>query len=321
MLAVGQYWRFIDGCHLVKGTKLIPSNLVIAGYSVAIDCSDESIMSYLHRELKPFIGGDGTDMRLSLALDWADDTVCPESSNGHISVTLPTGLDICLEQDSADGDVRLRAVASRPPAGDEGSRDYLNDFLINYIFSLVIQQLQADGKAHIFLVHSCGVIHEGRGYLFAGVSGKGKSTIARQLAAAGESLLGDDMVLVSHDIDGWQVHGSPMGGEISRATLVNDSVPLAAIYLIEQEALTTWRAVSPAAATAALIGLVVPSYPLTRVAPKQLADYSQETVEILLDEASLLAMSVPCFHLGLSLGEQPWDRIFDYSSKREADKQ
>lgn len=296
-----------------------PSNLVIAGYSVAINCSDESITSYLERELKPFFGGNGNDMRLSLALDWADDVVCPEFTNGHISVTLPTGLELCLEQDSSAGDIKLNAVAGMRPDGDQDERRYLHDFLINYIFSLVIQQLQSDGRAHIFLIHSCGVIHDGRGYLFAGASGKGKSTVARQLAAGGKSLLGDDMILVSHDINGWQAHGSPMGGELPRATLVNDSVPLTAIFLIEQEGQTGWRAVSAAEATAALIGLVVPSYPLTKVAPQQLSDYNHETAEILFDEAALLAGDVPAYRLGLSLEDPPWERIFDEVGNREAE--
>ncbi|MHB0914318.1 MAG: hypothetical protein ACYC5A_01085 [Thermoleophilia bacterium] len=295
------------------------SHLVIAGHSVAIDCSEEALSSYLETELSPFCGGGGIDMKLSLSLGWADSGLCPETASGQINVVLPNGVEVCLEQGSAAGTISLNAIAGgRPGEASDGDR-YLYDFLINYVFSLVIQQLQADGLAHIFLIHSCGMVHDGRGYLFAGASGKGKSTIARQLAAGGKKLLGDDMVLVSHDINGWHVHGSPMGGEIPRRALVNDSLPLEAIYLIDQDSKTGWRRTGAAEATAALIGLVVPSYPLAKVAPKQISDYGRETAEVLFEEAALLAGGVPCFRLALSLDDQPWDRLFDDISKREAE--
>lgn len=258
-------------------------------------------------------------MRLSLTLGWADRGVCPEANGGQINVVLPNGVELCLEQESTAGAIQLNAIAGgRPGNGPDGDR-YLFDFLINYVFSLVIQQLQADGLAHIFLIHSCGMAQDGRGFLFAGASGKGKSTIAGQLAAAGKKLLGDDMVLVSHDINGWHVHGSPMGGDIPRRALVNDSLPLEAICLIDQDSKTSWRRVGAAEATAALIGLVVPSYPLAKVAPKQISDYSRETTEVLFDEAVLLAGGVPCYRLALSLDDQPWERLFDDISKREAE--
>lgn len=296
-----------------------PSNFVIAGFSIAIECTDESIASYLKRELEPFLGGQGNHMKLSLALDRVDTMLCEEGSEGQINVTLPNGIEMCLEQESGAGEVDLRVAAVLPPGEETPAHVYCYDFLINYIFSLVVQELQAGGKAHIFLIHSCGAVCDGRGFLFAGSSGKGKSTTATALADGGFRLLGDDMVLVSRDNDGWKAHGSPMGGDLSRTELVNDTVPLEAILLIEQAERTGLREASPAVAAAALIGLVVPSYPLTRVAPKQLSDYSQETAEILLEEAALLAADVPCFHLGISLDDRPWQQIFHDVSKREAE--
>jgi hypothetical protein len=292
-----------------------PSNLVIAGFSISFDCDNDIVAGYLDRELLPFNGGDGSDLRLKLTVEMNDGSVDTGNSGGHIEVSLPTGMDIILRQDGLDDRIHLDATVVSP--GDAGAidHDYLSAFLLNYVMSLVMQQLQAGGMAHLFLVHSCGVMHDGRAMLFAGASGSGKSTVGRLLHDSGEKLLGDDMVLVSRDSDGWMAHGSPMGGDFPRTSLVNDTVPLEAIFMLRQGRETAVEQVSVAEATAELIGLLVPSYPLTRTAPKKISDYDRETLEILVDDAFLLAMDVPCYKLDLSLADQRWEEIFGMATK------
>lgn len=80
------------------------------------------------------------------------------------------------------------------------------------------------------LLHASAVRHEGRGYLFAGRSGAGKTTVARLLADRAE-VLSDELVAVRRTPAGWQVFGTPFWGDFARAG-ANLSASLHAVYLL-----------------------------------------------------------------------------------------
>jgi hypothetical protein len=100
-------------------------------------------------------------------------------------------------------------------------------------------------------VHGCGVIDEsGAGYLFAGQSGAGKSTMARLWAAAGATVVSDDRVILRTGRDGVVMHGTPWHGDAEFAEPL--SAPLSRILLLRQaprDAIVT----VPAARAAALL--------------------------------------------------------------------
>lgn len=83
-----------------------------------------------------------------------------------------------------------------------------------------------------FYVHSCGLIVDGRGYLFVGHSQAGKSTIAKLFAGQAE-LLCDDRNIVRHWPDqGWQVHGTWSHGELEEVSPA--SAPLRGVFFLEK---------------------------------------------------------------------------------------
>jgi hypothetical protein len=61
------------------------------------------------------------------------------------------------------------------------------------------------------LLHSAGVLRDDNGYIFPGPSGTGKSTIA-SLATAKETVLSDEMVVVSKKEGGYLVYSTPFYG-------------------------------------------------------------------------------------------------------------
>lgn len=64
------------------------------------------------------------------------------------------------------------------------------------------------------ILHAAGALVRGRGILFAGVSGAGKTTLAGLAAGrSGWDLLSDDRVIVRLEDDGATVHGTPWSGE------------------------------------------------------------------------------------------------------------
>ena len=66
-----------------------------------------------------------------------------------------------------------------------------------------------------FLVHASSAIRNGRAFLFAGVSGAGKTTIAR-LAPPDAALLTDEISYVTRQDDRYVAVGTPFFGELAR---------------------------------------------------------------------------------------------------------
>jgi hypothetical protein len=92
------------------------------------------------------------------------------------------------------------------------------------------------------LLHAAGLAFEGRGVVFSGVSGAGKSTIAGLAAERpGWLALSDDRIVLRFEAAaGVRCHGTPWPGEGQIAR--SDSAPAAALLFIEQAATNEVRA-------------------------------------------------------------------------------
>ena len=101
------------------------------------------------------------------------------------------------------------------------------------------------------LLHAASVIRNGRAFLFAGVSGAGKTTMCR-LAPPGVTLLTDEVSYVCPMRDFYQAWGTPFAGEL--ATIgENQRAPIAALYLLEKAGENRIEAMSDADAVRALL--------------------------------------------------------------------
>ena len=108
-------------------------------------------------------------------------------------------------------------------------------------------------------LHSCGVIDEaGRGHLFVGMSGAGKSTTAHLWEGASHGVVSDDRVIVREQDGAMWMYGTPWHGEaeLSLAT----RAPLADVYLLVQAPSNEIRSLSHAAAIARLFGCSFPPF-------------------------------------------------------------
>jgi hypothetical protein len=59
-------------------------------------------------------------------------------------------------------------------------------------------------------IHGSAVLHEGRGYLFTGVSGSGKTTMAMLWEKAGALVIHDDRVIIRKTNGGFIMHNTPV---------------------------------------------------------------------------------------------------------------
>jgi hypothetical protein len=103
---------------------------------------------------------------------------------------------------------------------------YSIDTVLRITHSLVLAQQGG------FLVHAASAIRGGRAYIFAGVSGAGKTTMTR-LAPPDAVLLTDEISYVRRIASGYRAYGTPFAGELARSG-VNTSAPLDTLYLLQQ---------------------------------------------------------------------------------------
>ena len=117
------------------------------------------------------------------------------------------------------------------PAARQGwIRQTANPYSIDAVLRIVHTLVLA--RQGGFLLHSASAIRNGKAFLFAGVSGAGKTTISR-LAPADATLLTDEISYVRKQDEDYFAFGTPFTGELAKLG-ENTSAPLAALYLLAQ---------------------------------------------------------------------------------------
>jgi hypothetical protein len=140
----------------------------------------------------------------------------------------------------------------------------------NVLRPLLAARLLATGG---LLVHSAAI----DGYLFAGRSGAGKSTIARLGLEAGQPVLSDDLNAVVPDERGFALAPLPFTGDLDASEVSNQRTRLRAVMGLEKGEREELRAMSLAEAVSLLV----------RCAPY--VNQDARRMPLLLDRASEIA--------------------------------
>lgn len=115
------------------------------------------------------------------------------------------------------------------------------------------------GRGRGVELHSCGIIDRaGRGHLFVGVSGAGKTTTARLWEGEAAAIVSDDRVIVREDADGFWMYGTPWHGEAELSLPAR--APLTGVYLLTQAPANAIEPLPHAAAVARLFGCTFPLF-------------------------------------------------------------
>ena len=152
--------------------------------------------------------------------------------------------------------------------------------------ALMIMFALATADKGTVLFHAAAVSHEGRGYMFLGPSGTGKSTHASlwQRYIAGTALVNDDNPVVRIDEDGTvTVYGSPWSGKTP--CYRNVSYPLSGIVVLSQAPYNKIQRLSGIYAYAALV---------ESISGKR---WDERIADGLHQTENALASSVPVWHL------------------------
>ncbi|MDA8132412.1 MAG: hypothetical protein M0011_12995 [Elusimicrobia bacterium] len=124
-----------------------------------------------------------------------------------------------------DFDASLELSSGRGTLRAAPNAQCLDAFLRSLLSSLL---LRSGG----LMLHSAGLLRNGRAYVFLGKSGAGKSTLSRLAAASGGAeVISDEMNMLRPGKGGWLVHGSPFWGEM-RAAGRPGAWPLGGLYAL-----------------------------------------------------------------------------------------
>ncbi|MBZ5698602.1 MAG: hypothetical protein LAN18_08645 [Acidobacteriia bacterium] len=230
---------------------------------------------------------------------------------GYVSSSNDTGFEFDIElappgAEPRDEDVRVTWDSGRwlmergdfraewNPSASRGriqqtSNPYSLDSVLRIVHTLLLARKGG------FLVHASSAIRNGRAFLFPGVSGAGKTTMAR-LAPPDATLLTDEISYVTRQDDRYFAVGTPFFGELAHAG-ENLRAPIEALYLLAKG---SENKIEPVAGTDAVRGLLGNILFFARDA---------EFVKLVFDAACDFVSRVPVRRLTFVPDSRVWELI------------
>jgi hypothetical protein len=217
----------------------------IGDMPVRVNTTDPGFLSILHNRYSGFLTESehaSARPEIEFDVDIVQPFAVPDANirvtqqHGHWS--LDAG-DFHAEWNPAARTGRIRQTAN----------PYSIDAVLRIVHTLVLARQGG------FLLHSASAIRNGKAFLFAGVSGAGKTTISR-LAPPDATLLTDEISYVRKRGAGYTAFGTPFTGELAKLG-ENVSAPVAALYLLAQGPENRIDPVEPADAARSLLANVL----------------------------------------------------------------
>ncbi|MGC2169932.1 MAG: hypothetical protein WA555_20140 [Candidatus Sulfotelmatobacter sp.] len=194
--------------------------IAIGGVPVRVNTTDLDFLEMLQDRYAGFLSA-GAHAEFDFDVDLVSPAIA--DSDADVSVTRRSGRWL-MER----GDFRAEwEPAKRRGRILQAANPYSIDAVLRIVHTLVLARQGG------FLLHSASAIRNGKAFLFAGVSGAGKTTIS-QLAPADTTLLTDEISYVRRQQGGGYIaFGTPFTGELAKLG-ENTSAPVATLYLLAQ---------------------------------------------------------------------------------------
>ncbi len=208
-----------------KNTAGDALTIEIGGMAIALRTQDQPFRELLENRYAGFTESS-SDPQFEFDVDLIENDLSATPERLHadedVKVTLKGGQWLLQR-----GDFRARWDSKMGRGHIRQSRNpYAIDSVLRIVHTLIL------AKRGGFLVHAASAIRGGRAFLFAGVSGAGKTTISR-LAPSDATLLTDEISYLRRDGDEYVACGTPFAGELARVG-ENQSAPLSALFLLQK---------------------------------------------------------------------------------------
>jgi hypothetical protein len=192
----------------------------VGGVSIALHTQDAAFRQEIENRYQGFV-----EARATPHFEFELDLYEPSESSA-VSQELTVGIkdgewwlergDFCAHWNAQSSRGRIRQ--SRTP--------YAIDAVLRIVHTLILARQGG------FLVHAASAIRGGKAFIFAGISGSGKTTMCR-LAPPDAILLSDEISYVRRHNRVYVACGTPFSGELERAG-ENRSAPVAGFFLLEK---------------------------------------------------------------------------------------
>jgi hypothetical protein len=279
---------------LISPIDCLHLTIEIGGIPIRVNTTDADFLNMLQNRYAGFVGASE-----HAAVEFNVDLFTPGfvDPDADVRVTQQAG-KWALER----GDFRAEwEPARRTGTIRQSANPYSIDAVLRIVHTLVLAQ---EGG---FLMHAASAIRNGKAFLFAGVSGAGKTTISR-LAPPDATLLTDEISYVRKDVrkdvredvqkqdHSYVAYGTPFTGELAKLG-ENVSAPISALYLLAQGPENRIDPVAPGQAVRELLANVL------------FFAEDQELVQRSFHDACEFVSRVPVSRLTFVPDAQVWEMI------------
>ncbi len=254
----------------------------IGGLPIRLRCQDSTFVRQIQERYVGYVNDSG-----NASFDFDIELAPPGTLSGDedVRVSWDSGRWLMVR-----GDFR----AEWNPSTSRGHiQQTINPYSLDCVLRIVHTLLLA--RKGGFLLHASSAIRNGRAFLFSGVSGAGKTTIAR-LAPPDAALLTDEISYVTQRPGGYTAVGTPFYGELARVG-ENLQAPIEALYLLAKG---PENKIEPIEGTAAVRGLLENVLFFAR---------DPEFVKLVFDSAFDFVANVPVRRLTFAPTSSVWELI------------
>jgi len=201
-----------------QGSQSLQVTVEIGGIPIALRGGDSDFCGLIERRYAGFV-----NPKARPAFEFDFDLQAPAEPSDEDARVFKKGFVWFFERGDfcATWDLRSRRGRIR-----QSPNPYSLDTVLRIAHTLILAR---EGG---FLVHAASAIRNGRAFLFSGVSGAGKTTMAR-LAPPDADVLTDEISYVRFCDSGYRAYGTPFAGELARVG-ANLSAPLDTLYFLVQ---------------------------------------------------------------------------------------